>query len=335
MKLSIITTVYQAEKDLPRLLDSMMAQKSPELEFFLIDNGCTDSSASICAAYAKKDSRIKIHTIKENIGYIRARNLGLDIVTADYVGFCDSDDYLVPEAYDKVILSLKENNPDLYIGNWNTITENGRILTNTLPAPSGLYSRENRLAEIIPFFWGQSQQGTMIPSFMWKQVFRLKLIKDYNLHFKESLKPCEDMLFNAQYINKCDSVLMGNENVIYNYIVNINSITGKIARHIDIERESRRIMLLYDELGKIAPDTHCRIANANRALLNIVTLISMVARSEIIDKTKQISTFLPREFTSEVCIESAPWKPIFKILRVLIKFRLFTITTFAFRVFHK
>ena len=38
MKVSIITTIYKAEKDLPRLLDSMMAQKSPELEFFLIDN---------------------------------------------------------------------------------------------------------------------------------------------------------------------------------------------------------------------------------------------------------------------------------------------------------
>ena len=36
MKVSIITTIYKAEKDLPRLLDSMMAQDSPELEFFLM-----------------------------------------------------------------------------------------------------------------------------------------------------------------------------------------------------------------------------------------------------------------------------------------------------------
>ena len=48
MKLSIITTAYKAEQDLPRLLDSMMAQKAPELEFFLIDNGSPDRCGEIC-----------------------------------------------------------------------------------------------------------------------------------------------------------------------------------------------------------------------------------------------------------------------------------------------
>ena len=74
MKLSIITTIYKAEKDLPRLLDSMMQQKSPELEFFLIDNGSPDRCGEIAAEYAMRDSRFTLYTIKDNIGYIRARN---------------------------------------------------------------------------------------------------------------------------------------------------------------------------------------------------------------------------------------------------------------------
>ena len=59
MKVSIITTIYKAEKDLPRLLDSMMALKSPELEFFLIDNGSPDRCGEICAEYASRDSRLR------------------------------------------------------------------------------------------------------------------------------------------------------------------------------------------------------------------------------------------------------------------------------------
>ena len=94
MKISIITTVYKAEQDLPRLLDSMMAQKAPELEFFLIDNGSPDRCGEICREYAEKDPRFTVYTLEENIGYIRARNLGLEVCDGDYVGFCDSDDFL-------------------------------------------------------------------------------------------------------------------------------------------------------------------------------------------------------------------------------------------------
>ena len=77
MRISIVTTIYKAEKDLPRLLDSMMALRNPDLEFYLIDNGSPDRCGEICAEYARKDSRFFVLTLKENIGYIRARMLGL------------------------------------------------------------------------------------------------------------------------------------------------------------------------------------------------------------------------------------------------------------------
>ena len=57
MKISIITTIYKAERDLPRLLESMMAQESSELEFFLIDNGSPDKCGEICEEYKRKDKR--------------------------------------------------------------------------------------------------------------------------------------------------------------------------------------------------------------------------------------------------------------------------------------
>ena len=108
MKVSIVTTIYKAEKDLPRLLDSMMALKSPKLEFFLIDNGSPDRCGEICAEYAKKDNRFFVRTLEENIGYIRARMLGVQECHGDYVGFCDSDDHLEPGGYDHAIREIAE-----------------------------------------------------------------------------------------------------------------------------------------------------------------------------------------------------------------------------------
>ena len=100
MRISIVTTIYKAEKDLPRLLESMMSLKSPDLEFFLIDNGSPDRCGEICKEYAKKDDRFFVRTLEDNIGYIRARMLGIRECHGDYVGFCDSDDYLEPDGYD-------------------------------------------------------------------------------------------------------------------------------------------------------------------------------------------------------------------------------------------
>ena len=101
-KISIIIPVYQVEKYIKRCLDSILSQTYSNLEIILIDDGSRDMSGKICDEYAIKDSRIKvIH--QDNAGVSVARNKGLDICTGDYVTFVDSDDFLEPLMYEKMI----------------------------------------------------------------------------------------------------------------------------------------------------------------------------------------------------------------------------------------
>jgi glycosyltransferase involved in cell wall biosynthesis len=265
MKLSIITTIYQAEKDLPRLLDSMMAQKSPELEFFLIDNGCTDRSAAICKEYAAKDKRFTIYTLKENICYIGARNLGLQMVEADYIGFSDSDDYLQPGGYDNAIQKIKETHCDMYICGWNT-AEGNAVHHNTLPIPDGIYTNPHE--EILPYALGPSKGHRMLYGFMWKQILRRDLIHKYNISFSQSLKPFEDMLFNATYISHVDSVCI-DSNVLYNYVNNPDSITRKLLFDYDFTSDYKRLTSLYQELKKLSINQRSIGNCANLAVYNI------------------------------------------------------------------
>ena len=92
-KVSIIVPVYNVEKYLARCLDSIMAQTEHDIEIICVNDGSTDSSASILDAYAAKDSRIRIRT-QPNGGLSAARNAGLDIATGDWVMFVDSDDWI-------------------------------------------------------------------------------------------------------------------------------------------------------------------------------------------------------------------------------------------------
>jgi glycosyltransferase involved in cell wall biosynthesis len=276
MKLSIITTVYQAEKDLPRLLDSMMAQKSQELEFFLIDNGCTDNSAAICKEYAAKDTRFRIYSLKENIGYIGARNLGLQVADADYIGFSDSDDYLQPGGYDSAIQKIKETHCDMYIGEWNTV-EGNTVHHNTLPISDGLYT--NPQEEILPYAFGPSKGNRMLYGFMWKQILRRDIINKYNISFSPSLKPFEDMLFNAMYISHVDSVCI-DSNVLYNYVNNPDSITRKLLFDYDFSSDYNRLTSLYQELKKLSIDQRGIENCANLAVYNIYASMLAAAKQK-------------------------------------------------------
>lgn len=279
MKISIITTIYRAEKDLPQLLDSMMAQESSEIEFFLIDNGSPDRCGEICREYAKKDTRFTVFTIKENIGYIRARNIGIQECNGDYIGFCDSDDFLEPGAYDVAVKKIKEEDCDLYITSYRTIFEK-KIIETRIPYELGVYTGKRIKKDILPQAFGNINGKPQFHGFVWKQIYRRDIIVNNKILFIEELKPYEDQIFNIDMIQNCERIYVDN-NLLYNYIVNEQSITAKMVTNFDASAEWNRISLLYKEKKKRAQNSLLYQAGCNQALLSVYSLIlNMVKKKE-------------------------------------------------------
>ncbi|MCM1140831.1 MAG: glycosyltransferase family 2 protein [Muribaculum sp.] len=320
MKLSIITTIYQAEKDLPRLLDSMMAQESPELEFFLIDNGCADGSAKICEEYAARDRRFKIHSLKENIGYIAARNLGLDIVDADYIGFCDSDDFLEPGGYDIIIKQIKTTESDVFLASWNTINNN-ISKTNNVPFASGVYHQQQIESEILPNVFGDFRKLPMLRGFMWKQIFKKSIIKE--TRFREDIKPYEDMLFNAEIFLRCKSITVSNA-IIYNYVINEESITARIYKSIDIDDEYRKIYQYFKHMSLLTTHGDCKNALSCHILSMIVSMICISSRNNsVMHEYRQLRSVVSSHTICEMLIYAKPKSRTYLFLKRLLVWRCF------------
>ena len=294
MKISIITTVYKAEKELPRLLDSMMAQKSPELEFFLIDNGSPDRCGEICREYAKKDSRFTVHTLKENIGYIRARNVGIEACDSDYVGFCDSDDYLEPGGYDRAVQVIRDTDCDFYATAYHTVGGGSR--TTILPFVAGLYTGAQIEEKILPQIFGPLPGRGMLHGFMWKHIIRRSIVVDHNIRFFEPLKPYEDQLFNIDVVKHSSRVYIDDQ-VIYNYIVNEQSITAQLAKNFDAEGEWKRIKeLYYQKCSRSYNDTQYS-ALCNQALTSLYAMILNMVKCTALPLTDAVC--LLRKFAAE------------------------------------
>lgn len=93
MKFSVIVPVYNAEKYLHRLVESVLQQTYTEYELILVDDGSTDDSYALMKQYAKHYDQIKAYT-KENTGPGMTRKCGFEKSTGDLLFFVDSDDWI-------------------------------------------------------------------------------------------------------------------------------------------------------------------------------------------------------------------------------------------------
>ncbi len=101
-KISVIIPVYNTEAYIEETLMSVINQTLTNIEIIIINDGSTDSSLAIIERIALTDKRIQVYS-QQNQGQSVARNTGIGKATGEYIHFMDSDDLLMPDAYEKCI----------------------------------------------------------------------------------------------------------------------------------------------------------------------------------------------------------------------------------------
>ena len=129
--LSIVLPVYRVQGYLRQCLDSLLEQSFADFEIVAVDDCSPDYSGAILAEYAARDPRLRVITSPRNVGLGRARNLGLERATGDYVWFLDSDDRLAVGALAAVAARLRATGADLLIVGWDRVHWNGPVEAGT------------------------------------------------------------------------------------------------------------------------------------------------------------------------------------------------------------
>ena len=113
-KISVIVAVYNTEEYLDRCLESLLNQTYKNMELVIVEDCSTDSSRKLLKKY-KGNKNIKVFYNRENRGLSYSRNYGLKKSTGDFIGYIDSDDYVEPDYYEKLMSSIKDNKSDIAI----------------------------------------------------------------------------------------------------------------------------------------------------------------------------------------------------------------------------
>ncbi len=104
-EISVIIPTFNRETFIGDAIDSALNQTFLDLEIIVVDDGSTDNTRKIVAAY--KDPRIKYVYI-DNSGLAAARNKGITESRGSYLTFLDSDDILYKNALDVLYENIKK-----------------------------------------------------------------------------------------------------------------------------------------------------------------------------------------------------------------------------------
>lgn len=191
--LSIIIPIYNAEEYLDQCLFSIQKQPDSSIEVIMVNDGSTDSSQLIIQQFLS-DIRFKC-LVQPNKGVSAARNLGIKHATGDFLLFVDSDDFLHPQAINRIVKSLKELQPEmLFFGYEKGADFEVFYKSNLLKDKGRFILKEVALKRIL--------DDEQVFGFVWNKVFNADLIKKNNIFFKEDIHISEDLLFSIEATTK-------------------------------------------------------------------------------------------------------------------------------------
>lgn len=122
--ISVIVPVFKVEQYLDRCVESIVNQTYQNLQVILIDDGSPDNCPEKCDAWSEKDVRVNvIH--QENGGLSDARNAGMRVARGEYIGFVDSDDWIAPEMYERLIEAMQKDESDIAACTVKMVWEDG------------------------------------------------------------------------------------------------------------------------------------------------------------------------------------------------------------------
>ncbi len=217
---SVIIPVYNVSLYLDQCIDSLVNQTLQDIELIFIDDKSTDNSLDILQQWAKKDDRIKVVALTDKKSLGGARNVGIRMANADYLGFVDSDDFVSADMYELLIKDSNEGKTDIVISNTfcQYINDGEKALTTTFQ------HQYNDLTEL-------KRQILLYGCRLTVSIFKKRLFFDNDLFFPENCHFEDNAIVPCLYMQAESIRVVENNHPFYFYRINPNSITHSINNY--------------------------------------------------------------------------------------------------------
>lgn len=122
MKVSVCVTVFNEERSIAKLLESLLAQTKKPDEIVIVDGGSKDKTVEIIKHFQKKDKRIKLLIEPGSIAH--GRNTSIDLAKYPIIAQIDAGCVAKKDWLEKIIEPLKHKEVGLVAGFYHMAATN-------------------------------------------------------------------------------------------------------------------------------------------------------------------------------------------------------------------
>lgn len=209
---SIVMSVYNAEKHLSLAIESILNQSFSNFELIIIEDCSTDESLSIIKKYQAKDSRVFVIKKDKNKGFkgfVENLNLGIETARGIYIARMDADDISNIDRLKNQVEYL-DNHPECFLVGSSAvhIDENGKKIGAFLSE-----TNDKKLMNLL-----KKRNTIYHPTIMFR--------KELGLHYRDKMNGCEDYDFYLRLLSK-DKIFHNLGEPLLQYRILDNSISRK------------------------------------------------------------------------------------------------------------
>ena len=236
-KISIIIPIYNVEEYIEDTLNSLLNQTIiKDMEILMIDDGSFDGSRYIIEKYSLDYENFYAYH-KENEGPGIARNFGIDLAKGEYIHFLDSDDYVLPNTYERAYEIAKNNNSD-FLSLFGVRMRRYNITDS--------YIYNNAFKNIIGTI--DSAKLEDMPELIWdtfvtNKLYKKEFLEKNNLKFIKEKKYYEDVIFALGAYGLAEKISL-TKDIFYYWRKRENSNFSITQQYSDINNFKDRINMI-------------------------------------------------------------------------------------------
>ncbi len=271
MKLSVIVPVYNmaAEDKLTWCLDSLVNQTISDYEIIAVDDCSTDNSLEILRDYERRyPDKFHVTASPENRRQGGAKNLGLEKAKGDWIGFIDSDDWITPDFYEKLLTRAEKTGADMVGCDYHLTHEHsmkiGQVVHNNKPSQTGILTKEKYKSLIL-------DSGSLVV-----KIYRRHIILDFPNRFPEHIF-YEDNAIGNSWMLRAKHFEYLEEPLYYYYQHDTSTVHTITKERCEDRMEAARVMVREAETFGYLEEYRDEIESSFTTLFYVNTLFSYMA----------------------------------------------------------
>jgi glycosyltransferase involved in cell wall biosynthesis len=291
VKVSVVVPVYNPGADIDDCIRTLVHEQSlptDAYEVIFVDDGSTDETPARLDALAAAHAHVHVEHIPNSGWPGKPRNVGTDMARGEYVYYVDNDDWLAPEALERMYAMAVADEADIVIG---------KVVSKGKSVPRVLFKKDRHATNVHK---AASLMSLLSPH----KMFRRSFLDEHGIRFPEGRRRLEDHVFVVHAYLHTDRISVLSSYVCYHWMLrdqnasrdrfepagyydNVREVLDLVERHTEPGPQRNRVLAHWYRgklMKRVGPVLTRRPPEYQRALHDEVRALALERYGEWIDE---------------------------------------------------